>query len=88
MVARSKGGTPAGPAGFLPLGSMLIHPAPAVASIRLSKALKKMGWAFVGPTTVYAFMQAMGLINDHAEGCAIRAQVEAARQNFVRPGSP
>ena len=38
----------------------------------LSKALKKKGWKFVGPTTVYAFMQAMGLVNDHAEGCVIR----------------
>lgn len=55
------------------------------ASIRLSKDLKKRGWAFVGPTTVYAFMQAMGLINDHAEGCAIRADAEQARHVFVRP---
>src|SRR5690606_23295827 len=39
------------------------------ASIALSKELKKQGWRFVGPTTVYAFMQAMGLINDHVEGC-------------------
>jgi DNA-3-methyladenine glycosylase I len=55
-------------------------------SIALSKALKKQGWKFVGPTTVYAFMQAMGLINDHAEGCVIRAKVEHARWNFKRPG--
>jgi DNA-3-methyladenine glycosylase I len=55
-------------------------------SIALSKALKKQGWKFVGPTTVYAFMQAMGLINDHAEGCVIRAKVERARRNFKRPG--
>lgn len=41
----------------------------------LSKALKKKGWKFVGPTTVYAFMQAMGLVNDHAEGCVIRGEV-------------
>lgn len=51
----------------------------------LSKDLKKRGWTFVGPTTVYAFMQAMGLINDHAEGCAIRAQVAAARTAFTPP---
>lgn len=51
----------------------------------LSKALKKRGWKFVGPTTVYAFMQAMGLINDHAEACAIRVRVEAARAQFMRP---
>ena len=54
-------------------------------AIALSKDLKKLGWKFVGPTTVYAFMQAMGLINDHAEGCAIRAEVERARGEFTRP---
>lgn len=54
-------------------------------SIALSKDLKKMGWKFVGPTTVYAFMQAMGLINDHAEGCVIRAKVTSARKKFKRP---
>ena len=57
----------------------------SAASIALSKALKKRGWRFVGPTTAYAFMQSMGLINDHAEGCVIRDQVELARQQFVRP---
>lgn len=55
-------------------------------SIALSKDLKKLGWKFVGPTTVYAFMQAMGLINDHVEDCVIRAEVERARRNFRRPG--
>ena len=54
-------------------------------SVAISKDLKKRGWAFVGPTTVYAFMQAMGLVNDHAEGCAIRAEAETARAVFVRP---
>lgn len=58
----------------------------SAASIALSKDLKKRGWKFVGPTTVYAFMQAMGLINDHVEDCVIRAQVERARQQFKRPG--
>ncbi|HEY7611116.1 MAG TPA: DNA-3-methyladenine glycosylase I, partial [Alphaproteobacteria bacterium] len=58
----------------------------SAASIALSKDLKKQGWAFVGPTTVYAFMQAMGLINDHVEDCVIRAKVERARRNFGRPG--
>jgi DNA-3-methyladenine glycosylase I len=58
----------------------------SAASIALSKALKKQGWKFVGPTTVYAFMQAMGLINDHAEECVVRAKVEAARKRFKRPG--
>ncbi len=50
-------------------------------SVRLSKDLKKRGWKFVGPTTVYAFMQAMGLINDHVEGCYVRALVDGARTN-------
>ena len=54
-------------------------------SIALSKDLKKRGWKFVGPTTVYAFMQAMGLINDHVEDCVIRARVERARKSFRRP---
>lgn len=55
-------------------------------SIALSKELKRLGWRFVGPTTVFAFMQAMGLINDHVRGCVIRAEVECARRNFDRPG--
>ena len=49
------------------------------ASVRLSKDLKKRGWSFVGPTTVYAFMQAMGLVNDHLEGCFCRAKALAMR---------
>lgn len=56
------------------------------ASIAMSKDLKKRGWAFVGPTTVHAFIQAMGLINDHAEGCVTRANVQRAREAFRRPG--
>ncbi|WP_412565209.1 DNA-3-methyladenine glycosylase I [Thalassobius sp. MITS945101] len=55
------------------------------ASVALSKALKKRGWKFVGPTTAYAFMQAMGLINDHAEGCVMRAKAAEARRQFVKP---
>lgn len=54
-------------------------------SMALSKDLKKRGWKFVGPTTVYAFMQAMGLVNDHADGCVFRAEVERARRQFERP---
>jgi len=54
-------------------------------SIVLSKQLKKLGWKFVGPTTVYAFMQAMGLVNDHVENCIIRVKVETARKRFKRP---
>ncbi len=54
-------------------------------STRISKELKKRGWTFVGPTTVYAFMQAMGLVNDHIEGCACRAETEKDRRRFKRP---
>lgn len=54
-------------------------------SVALSKDLKKRGWRFVGPTTVYAFMQAMGLVNDHVEGCACRAAVDEARATFTPP---
>ncbi|MBO9507174.1 DNA-3-methyladenine glycosylase I [Thalassospira sp. A3_1] len=54
-------------------------------SVAISKDLKKRGWKFVGPTTVYAFMQAMGLINDHAEGCFMRPVIDAARREFERP---
>ena len=52
-------------------------------SIRLSKDLKRRGWTFVGPTTVYAFMQAMGLVNDHVDGCVIRPFAERARARGV-----
>ena len=55
-------------------------------SVALSKELKKQGWKFVGPTTVYAFMQAMGLVNDHVHECVVREQVERARAAFERPG--
>jgi DNA-3-methyladenine glycosylase I len=51
----------------------------------LAKDLKQRGWRFVGPTTVYAFMQSMGLVNDHLEGCQARASVDAARRRFERP---
>lgn len=55
------------------------------ASVRFSKDLKKRGWTFVGPTTIYAFMQAMGLVNDHLEGCYCRDNVETMRDALVRP---
>ncbi|MFZ0042732.1 MAG: DNA-3-methyladenine glycosylase I [Solirubrobacteraceae bacterium] len=51
----------------------------------LAKDLKRRGWRFVGPTTAYAFMQAMGLVNDHLEGCDARPAVDAARTRFSRP---
>ncbi|CUH87194.1 DNA-3-methyladenine glycosylase 1 [Phaeobacter sp. CECT 5382] len=54
-------------------------------SVALSKALKKRGWKFVGPTTAFAFMQAMGLINDHAIGCCCRAKAVEARHVFKVP---
>jgi len=57
----------------------------SAASIALSKDLKKRGWSFVGPTTMYAFMQAMGLVNDHIEGCHVREAALVARQNLVTP---
>jgi DNA-3-methyladenine glycosylase I len=54
-------------------------------SIALSKELRKRGWSFVGPTTVYAFMQAMGLVNDHLDGCFCRKASESERRAFLRP---
>ncbi len=51
----------------------------------LAKDLKRRGWRFVGPTTVYAFMQAMGLVNDHLEGCDTRPRAEQARRAFRPP---
>ncbi|MFI0474044.1 DNA-3-methyladenine glycosylase I [Halomonas sp. HMF6819] len=54
-------------------------------SVALSKDLKKRGWKFVGPTTVFAFMQAMGMINDHAEACFLRPRIKEARRAFTRP---
>jgi DNA-3-methyladenine glycosylase I len=53
----------------------------------LARELKRRGWRFVGPTTVYAFMQAMGLVNDHLEGCSIWPDVERARAELTRPGA-
>jgi len=54
-------------------------------SVALSKDLRKRGWTFVGPTTVYAFMQAMGLVNDHLEGCTARTKASDARAAFISP---
>ena len=55
-------------------------------SVAMSKDLKKRGWSFVGPTTMYAFMQSMGIVDDHHRGCDVRSLVEAARAGFHRPG--
>lgn len=75
---------------FQPSGRQVARPqtvSTSEASVALSAALKKLGWRFVGPTTVYAFMQAMGLVNDHVDECVIRAKVERARKTFRRPES-
>jgi DNA-3-methyladenine glycosylase I len=66
------------------LETLRANPTTAV-SVRLSKDLKKRGWTFVGPTTVYAFMQAMGMVNDHLDGCFRQPEADAERQAFVRP---
>ena len=57
-------------------------------STDLAKDLKRRGWSFVGPTTVYAFMQSMGLVNDHMAGCFARPGCEAERAGLTRPGAP
>jgi DNA-3-methyladenine glycosylase I len=69
------------------LGSDSSAPVPSMTqtSQALSKDLKKRGWKFFGPTTAYAFMQAMGLVNDHLRDCCIREEVERERRDFIRP---
>ena len=63
------------------LGALSTTPA----SVALSRDLRKRGWTFVGPTTIYAFMQAMGLVNDHLEGCAARTRALEAARKFRLP---
>jgi DNA-3-methyladenine glycosylase I len=63
----------------------LLEMAQTAESRALAKELKRRGWRFVGPTTVYAFMQAMGLVNDHLHGCDARKPVEEARASFTPP---
>ena len=63
----------------------LAQMATSAESKALAKDLKRRGWRFVGPTTVYAFMQAMGLVNDHLDGCQTWAAVDRAREGFTRP---
>ena len=60
-------------------------PVTTVESRALAREFKRRGWRFVGPTTVYAFMEAMGLVNDHLDGCHCRPKVDAARAGFERP---
>jgi DNA-3-methyladenine glycosylase I len=64
---------------------MLMDTGPSREAIAMSKDLRRRGWSFVGPTTVHSFMQAMGLVDDHLEGCAVRPDVESARRSFARP---
>ena len=65
--------------------SELLEIVSSLESEAMSKDLRKRGWGFVGPTTVYSFIQAVGLVNDHVRGCAAAAEVEKARRAFVRP---
>ena len=58
---------------------------PSAEAVAMSKDLRKRGWGFVGPTTVYSFMQAMGIVNDHLRGCAAGVEVERLRRSFTRP---
>ncbi len=60
-------------------------PASTPESAALAKDLKRRGWSFVGPTTVYAFMQSMGLVNDHIAGCFARSECDAERAALTRP---
>jgi DNA-3-methyladenine glycosylase I len=59
-------------------------PASTATSTTLSKQLKRAGWTFVGPTTMYAFMQAMGLVNDHVAGCDAWHRAETSRRDVAR----
>ena len=63
----------------------LLEIGPSAEATAMSKDLKRRGWSFVGPTTVYAFMQAMGLVNDHLDGCYVREQAASARTALARP---
>ena len=60
-------------------------PANTPESVALAKDLKRRGWSFVGPTTAYAFMQSVGLVNDHIDGCFSRPECESERAALTRP---
>ena len=64
---------------------VLLSLGPSPESTALSRELKRRGWSMVGPTTMYAFMEAVGIVNDHLDGCAVRDAAEAARTAFQRP---
>ncbi len=74
---------PAGPEGERSATAPV--PATTATSVAVARDLKRRGWRFVGPTTVYAFMQAMGLVNDHVPGCALAAVCDDERRRLVRP---
>jgi len=68
-----------------PINSRADVPATTDVSTAISKDLKRRGWSFVGPTTAYAFMQAMGMVNDHIVGCHAYERIEKLRAEFIRP---
>ena len=84
LAAYLWGWAPA-PAQPAPAGKESL-PASTPESAALAKDLKRRGWSFVGPTTAYAFMQSMGLVNDHIVGCFARPECEAERAALTRPG--
>jgi DNA-3-methyladenine glycosylase I len=63
----------------------LLNAGPNLEAHAMSKDLRRRGWSFVGPTIVHSFMQAMGLVDDHLEDCALRPEVETVRRSFARP---
>ncbi|HEX2090134.1 MAG TPA: DNA-3-methyladenine glycosylase I [Actinomycetota bacterium] len=63
----------------------LVHMGPSEEATAMSKDLKRRGWAFVGPTTIYSAMESIGLVNDHLTGCDVRSDVEEERSRFRRP---
>ncbi|HEX4743936.1 MAG TPA: DNA-3-methyladenine glycosylase I [Candidatus Limnocylindria bacterium] len=92
LELRAEGGLPAYAWAFEPLArrprlthARLMTMATTDASVAMSRDLKARGWTFVGPTTLYAFMQAMGMVNDHLEGCEFREESERDRAAFRRP---
>lgn len=87
-LVRAEGSLAAFVWSFEPKREELAEPQSAstsATSVAISKELKKRGWKFLGPTMIFAFMQAMGVINDHARGCIVRTCVEQARSEFDRP---
>ena len=68
-----------------PRAAVVDIPSSTPESTALSRDLKRRGWSFVGPTTIYALMQAMGMVNDHLPGCAFHDVVERERSALVRP---